>query len=111
MTSWDSVGYLASILVLAAFGAKEMIPLRMIALASNVAFLGYGLALGLPPVWLLHALLLPLNGWRLLQAVRGVRAPPSRDQAGATAWGESAGASAVARGQLLVFAPRARRHS
>jgi hypothetical protein len=83
----------------------------MIALASNVAFLAYGLALGLPPVWLLHALLLPLNAWRLLQATRGARAARSRDHGGATAWGEPAGASAVDRGQVLVFAPRSRRHS
>jgi len=111
MTSWDSVGYLASMLVLAAFGAKEMIPLRMIALASNVAFLAYGLALGLPPVWLLHALLLPLNGWRLWEATRGARATRSRAHEDATAWAEPAGASAVDRAQVLVFAPRARRHS
>src|SRR5262249_8895400 len=65
-TSWwirmigsDAVGYLASALVLAAFCMKEMIPLRVAALGSNIAFLAYGLALGLVPVWLLHAVLLP----------------------------------------------------
>jgi hypothetical protein len=112
MISWDSVGYLASMLVLAAFGVKEMIPLRMIAMASNVAFLAYGLALGLSPVWLLHALLLPLNAWRLLEAVRGASAAGgSRDGARATALGDRkpAAASAVERGQLLVYSPRSGR--
>jgi len=64
MTS-DAVGYLASALVLAAFCMKEMIPLRIVAVCSNIAFLIYGLAHGLVPVWSLHAVLLPINCWRL----------------------------------------------
>jgi len=69
MITWNSVGYLASGLVLAAFCMKEMIPLRLVAVCSNVAFLIYGLALGLAPVWLLHAILLPINCWRLWQCL------------------------------------------
>ncbi len=65
MIALDAVGYLASALVLAAFCMKEMIPLRVVAVCSNIAFLAYGLALGLAPVWLLHAVLLPINCWRL----------------------------------------------
>jgi hypothetical protein len=49
---------------------KDIIPLRLAALASNVAFIAYGLALGLTPIWLLHALLVPLNGYRLVEAAR-----------------------------------------
>lgn len=67
MIGSDAVGYLASALVLAAFCMKEMIPLRVVAVGSNIAFLSYGLALGLVPVWLLHAVLLPINCWRLWQ--------------------------------------------
>jgi CRP/FNR family transcriptional regulator, cyclic AMP receptor protein len=67
MTHWDVIGYLASILVFAAFGMKEMVRLRMVAMSSNIAFIVYGLGLGLTPVWLLHAVLLPLNVWRLVQ--------------------------------------------
>jgi hypothetical protein len=70
---WNFVGYLASGLVLVAFASKAIIPLRAIAIASNVAFLVYGIALGLAPVWLLHALLLPLNTWRLLEAMLRAR--------------------------------------
>ncbi|HXW25315.1 MAG TPA: hypothetical protein VEK73_11240 [Xanthobacteraceae bacterium] len=69
MTTWDAIGYLASVLVLAAFCMKDMIPLRLVAVCSNVAFLIYGLALGLIPVWALHATLLPINGWRLWQGI------------------------------------------
>jgi hypothetical protein len=69
MIASDVIGYLASALVLAAFCMKEMIPLRVVAVCSNIAFLIYGLALGLVPVWLLHAVLLPINCWRLWEGI------------------------------------------
>jgi hypothetical protein len=65
----DAIGYVASSLVFAAYCMKEMISLRIVAICSNVAFIVYGLSLGLAPVWVLHAALLPLNGWRLAQAI------------------------------------------
>jgi hypothetical protein len=67
MRLWDAAGYLASGLVVMAFCMKDIIPLRVVALISNIAFLIYRIALGLAPVWLLHAILLPINGWRLWQ--------------------------------------------
>ena len=70
MGLWDSIGYVAAALVLAAFYMQDIVPLRLTALCSNLAFIAYGLALGLMPVWLLHALLLPINGYRLLQELR-----------------------------------------
>lgn len=69
MITWDVVGYVASGLVFTAFCMNEIIPLRLVSVCSNVAFLIYGLALGLIPVWLLHAILLPINCWRLWQRV------------------------------------------
>jgi hypothetical protein len=51
--------------VLLAFYQKRMISLRAVALGSNVAFIAY-----LAPVWLLHAVLLPVNASRLIEAVR-----------------------------------------
>ena len=63
----DATGYLASALVFAAFCMKEMISLRVIALCSNLAFIAYGLELDLHPIYLLHAILLPMNSWRLWQ--------------------------------------------
>jgi CRP/FNR family cyclic AMP-dependent transcriptional regulator len=63
-------GYGASLLVFCAFYMKAMVPLRAIAIASNIAFVVYGLGHQLYPVLILHALLLPLNCLRLLQLRR-----------------------------------------
>ena len=60
-------GYLASALVFLTFYMKTMIPLRLVAILSNVAFMTYGLGDHLYPVFILHAILLPLNCLRLLQ--------------------------------------------
>ncbi len=70
MSILDLTGYLAAGLVLAAFHMKDMVPLRLIALCSNLAFITYGCALGLTPIWLLHALLLLVNSCRLVEAAR-----------------------------------------
>jgi hypothetical protein len=70
-------GYLASALVFVAFYMKTMIPLRVVAILSNVAFMAYGLGDHLHPVFILHATLLPLNCLRLLQMrtlIQNVRA-------------------------------------
>jgi CRP/FNR family transcriptional regulator, cyclic AMP receptor protein len=76
MSRWDVIGYVASGLVLASFCMRDMIPLRLVSVCSNLAFLTYGLALGLVPVWVLHALLLPINCWRVWQ---GFGARPSSE--------------------------------
>jgi hypothetical protein len=77
MSSWDAAGYMASCLVVIAFCMKDILILRVVAIASNCAFLAYGLGLGLAPVWALHAILLPINCWRLWQGT-GARWPRSR---------------------------------
>jgi CRP/FNR family transcriptional regulator, cyclic AMP receptor protein len=66
--------WVAALLVFAAFFMKTMVPLRLIAIASNVAFVAYAL-LGLKygifgrvyPILVLHSALLPLNIVRLRQ--------------------------------------------
>jgi CRP/FNR family transcriptional regulator, cyclic AMP receptor protein len=63
----EGVGYCASLLVFCTFYMKTMIPLRAVAVVSNVAFMTYGLAGGIYPVFVLHAVLLPLNCLRLQQ--------------------------------------------
>ena len=67
MHSTELVGYLASALVFATFYMKTMLPLRSVAIASNVAFIGYGYLGGMTPILVLHLALLPLNLWRLHQ--------------------------------------------
>jgi len=64
----DVLGYSAAGLVLVTFLAQSITVLRAIAIASNVMFIGYALVAWLPPVLVLHALLLPINAWRLWQA-------------------------------------------
>ena len=63
----DWLGYLAAVLVFCSFYAKSIVALRLVAITSNVAFIGYAAARGLQPVFILHAVLLPLNCWRLVQ--------------------------------------------
>jgi len=70
MYAWDIVGYLGSGLVFASFCMRAMVPLRIVAICSNFAFLGYGFGLDLAPVWQLHMALLPMNLWRLCEAIR-----------------------------------------
>jgi hypothetical protein len=68
MLGYDALGFLAAGLVFGTFYMKSMVPLRFLALCSNVAFIGYAAGLGLTPVLVLHAALLPVNAWRLWQA-------------------------------------------
>ena len=63
----EFVGYVASALVVLTFYMNDMVSLRIAALASNCAFLAYGVGLNLGPVIVLHGILLPLNIWRLAQ--------------------------------------------
>jgi CRP/FNR family transcriptional regulator, cyclic AMP receptor protein len=69
----EILGYTAAGLVLATFTMRTMIPLRVVGIASNVAFIAYGYMADLIPVLLLHGALLPLNVYRLLEMHRMVR--------------------------------------
>ena len=69
MSAIAATGYLASALVPAAFCMRDMVALRCMAIASNLAFIAYGVLAELGPVLVLHLLLLPVNvrrlaGWR-----------------------------------------------
>jgi hypothetical protein len=50
MTSAE-IGFLASALVLAAFGMKDMVNLRIVAICSNFAFIAYGCCSICCPSW------------------------------------------------------------
>ena len=43
MTHAGEIGFVASALVLAAFGMKDMVNLRIVAICSNFAFIAYAL--------------------------------------------------------------------
>ena len=74
----DIAGYVASALVLATFVMTSMRPLRLMAICSNLAFLYYAFVTGTRPILLLHAILLPINIFRLAQmeSHRGQQPPP-----------------------------------
>ncbi len=57
----------AALLVLVSAFVKTMIPLRWLAVASNLGFIVYGLAHPSPLMVALHAVLLPVNLWRVRQ--------------------------------------------
>jgi hypothetical protein len=73
--SADLLGLAAGSFVLATFSVRSFVPLRAMAIASNVLFMAYALQAHLLPILVLHGLLLPLNAVRLWQLVRTGRAP------------------------------------
>ena len=85
MTLPQALGFLAAGLVLLTFGMRTMVPMRIAAIASNLAFIAYGVSLELTPVWLLHGILLPLNGYRLFEAQHWRRRRRARHARGAAA--------------------------
>ena len=76
MTTVDALGYVASSLALATFTAKSMVPLRALAIGSNLAFMAYSFSAALWPILLLHSIMLPLNVMRLREALGD---PPALD--------------------------------
>ena len=70
VTNSSTIGFIASALVLATFGMKEMVNLRIVAICSNLAFITYAQVLNLTPILILHVILLQLNGWRLMGALK-----------------------------------------
>ena len=64
-----SAGVAALLVIVSAF-VKTMIPLRWLAVASNVGFIVYGLTHPAPLMVTLHAVLLPVNLWRVWQMTR-----------------------------------------
>ena len=63
------LGYAASASVLATFCMSSTVPLRAVAICSNVLFAAFGALAHIYPVLVLHAVLLPINIVRLMQVV------------------------------------------
>lgn len=72
ITAWPEIfGYLAASLLLLTFFMRQMVPLRAMAIAASAAWVVYGWADHIYPVLCLHVVLLPVNGTRLYQGLRG----------------------------------------
>jgi CRP/FNR family transcriptional regulator, cyclic AMP receptor protein len=67
------LGYLASALMLGTFGMRTMMPLRIIALGSNLLFIAYGVFEQFYIVIILNTVILPLNIWRLIEIMRLIK--------------------------------------
>lgn len=67
----DTLGYIAAGLVFATFCSQRTVTLRSIAIASNLAFIGYGYLACLWPILILHGAMLPINVVRCRQSVCG----------------------------------------
>jgi hypothetical protein len=99
------VGYVASALVLCTFLTRTMMPLRFVALASNVAFISYGALLHLYPVLVLHVILLPVNAWRLreiFQLAKNVEETTQDDSKVFNALVRFAKRMTVSRGEVVI---------
>jgi len=66
MTGVDGLGFVAAGLVLGTFCMERLVPLRAMAIGSNLAFILYGYTAGIEPVLVLHLVLMPVNLIRLL---------------------------------------------
>jgi hypothetical protein len=69
----EIVGVAAAAASLYAAHAKTIIPLRIAAVIANLLAMGYSLLHGTYPTFVLNAVLLPLNAWRLQQMITLIR--------------------------------------
>jgi uncharacterized protein YjiS (DUF1127 family) len=73
--SWvDLIGYAACAGVFATFCMSTMVPLRIVAICSNVLFVTFSALAHIYPVLVLHVVLLPVNVVRLIQALAPTKA-------------------------------------
>ena len=73
----DIIGYAAALAVLCTFCMSTIVLLRIVAICSNMLFGRYGVLAHLYPVFLLHAILLPINIFKLAR-VRQEPTPVAR---------------------------------
>jgi CRP/FNR family transcriptional regulator, cyclic AMP receptor protein len=73
MDNADLLGYAASASVLITFCMSTMVPIRVVAIVSNVLFAMFGGLAHIYPVLVLHVVLLPVNVVRLMQILRLMR--------------------------------------
>ena len=67
MDCLQALGFIAAFLMFSTFYMKNMIPLRIIGMASNATFIVYAVNAEIWPLFVLHTVLLPMNFLRLLQ--------------------------------------------
>ena len=73
LTYVDLVGYMGGMVTVWGLNQKTMIPLRAGAVFGNIVFMFFGYLAGSNPTLVVHALLFPLNSYRMYQMIRLVR--------------------------------------
>lgn len=84
----ELIGYIACSLVFATFYVKKILTLRVIAISSNIAFILYALEDNLPPIFILHSLLLPLNLYRIFELRKTMNSFSQQEDIGIVLMGE-----------------------
>lgn len=67
--SIEAIGWAAVALNVGAYSAKTMLPLRLLAIASNVAFFIFAYGMGISQTMALNTILFVLNVWRLAEMI------------------------------------------
>lgn len=65
----ELVGYAGTGFTVLAYGMKRIVPLRIAAILSSLAFLSYGLLVQSYPLVLMEVMLLPINTFRLVEVL------------------------------------------
>jgi hypothetical protein len=73
MTFVEGIGYTAAALGIAMIAMQTMIPLRITGIAHNIGQIAFGLITGTYPMVIQHVVLLPLNGFRLVQMFKLIK--------------------------------------
>jgi CRP/FNR family cyclic AMP-dependent transcriptional regulator len=69
----DIIGYTGAALMIVMLAMRTMIPLRVIGIFNNILSATYGALAGVYPMLIQHAILLPINGWRLYQMLQLIK--------------------------------------
>jgi CRP/FNR family cyclic AMP-dependent transcriptional regulator len=76
MAIWiEAIGFCGTACAIAADAMRRMLPLRIVAVLSSLFFLAYGALIGSAPMLAMELILLPINGFRLLELLRERRRP------------------------------------
>jgi hypothetical protein len=69
----EILGFIGGGLTVVTLAMRTMVPLRVVAIASNIFQISFGALAGVAPMLIQHSILLPLNAYRLYEQMRLVK--------------------------------------
>lgn len=81
MTWLDAIGFAGSGFAVATYWMREMLALRLMAVASCICFIVYGLSIASYPLLVMEFILLPVNLYRLIELLRPANAVAGEQKA------------------------------